>query len=107
MIDRARLTIIASVPVAMTFNLFLLNYYFNPQKENINIQDSIKEITNERVEEEKEEYIYENRTTYNSSSDEDEMLFIFSPPAPHTFIGNDSDSYMEEEEIRNQGVILK
>ncbi len=109
MLDKARLTIIASVPLAMTFNLFLLNCYYYPRVESNNIQDSIKTITKKNYKEEKE-IVYERKITNKSVRMEeyDDMIFKFSPPAPHTFIRDDSSSwYKEREAIKDQGIILE
>ena len=57
MLDKARLAIIASVPLTMAFNLSLLNRYYSPSVERNNIKESIN--TNRRknyyIEEEKKE----------------------------------------------------
>ena len=44
MLDKARLTILASVPLAMTFNLFLLNCYYYPRVESKNIQEVLEKM---------------------------------------------------------------
>ncbi len=105
MIDRARLTIIASVPFAMIFQLFLLNYYFNPQinsqiKPQINsqiekpvIQNTIKKV-NTKVKVEKKVYgdKQNNHSLINPKDIETEsVIAVHSPPAPHTFVVNDSE----------------
>ena len=104
MIDRARLTIIASVPVAMTFQLLLLNYYFNPQinsqiSNQINpqkkaiIQNNIKKV-DANVKAEKKVY-KDKKNKYPTFDPRDRkaesVIAVHSPPAPHTFIVNDSE----------------
>ena len=111
MLDKARLTIIASVPLTMTFNLFLLNCYYYPRVEN-NIQESININTIANYKREvKKETVYERKKTNNSPQIDiyKDIIFNFSPPASHTFIVNDSlSSRMEESEsMKSQGIIIK
>ena len=117
MLDKARLTIIASVPLTMTFNLFLLNHFYNPRVESNNIKTSVNTISRDDfIEREKKEYkrkkiVYESKKSNKSIHlrEYEDMIFKFSPPAPHTFIVNDSlTNRMEERQaMRNQGKIIK
>ena len=111
MIDRARLTIIASVPFAMAFQLLLLNYFFNPLTAvDTNVKKIVKAETKKNVNKEVVSYQNENKKSSAFLSDYDliDSITFKSAPAPHTLaLDDEGDKMLEEEDLRNQGVILK
>ncbi len=105
LIDKPRLIILSTVPMAMVINLLLLNHFFGNQSKALQQHNSYSATTE----------LKENNTTSSTNS---AMVFSrtnkrlkvshFPPPPAHTFAGNEySEMNEENENINNQGVIIK
>ena len=105
MINKDKLLIIGTVPIAMTINLCLLNYFFGnqaeyPRKTVFHSEETINNNTKNSVQSESSIQFANTRKKLKISH--------FPEPPIHTFAGNESQELAaEEESIKTKGVVIK
>lgn len=105
MINKDKLLILGTVPIAMTINLCLLSYFFGNQSEYH--QQSVSQ-PKETINDNSTNSVHSEPTIQFATTRQKLKIAHFPEPPIHTFAGNESQEMSEEEEnIKVKGVVIK
>ncbi len=105
MINKDKLLILGTVPIAMTINLCLLNYFFGNQAD---FPKQAVSKPKEIIENNFNDSVHSESAIQFATTRKKLKIAHFPEPPIHTFAGNESQEMAEEDEnIKVKGVVIK
>ena len=104
MINKDKLLIIGTVPIAMIINLCLLNYFFGNDADN---KKQFVSRSNETIINTENSKVQSTSSIKFANTRQKLNIAHFPEPPIHTYAGNAKDMAEDDETIRAKGVIIK